>query len=87
MLAAGIQDITDAMVESVKLNEILRMVLETMYRGLGFNRVVFCLRDARTETLTGRFGLGVGVETVVPLFKVPLRMSAGALPTCSAPWR
>ena len=80
VLAAGIQDITDAMVESVKLNEILRMVLETMYRGLGFDRVVFCLRDARTETLTGRFGLGSGVEAVVPLFKVPLRVATGALP-------
>lgn len=80
VLAAGIQDITDAMVESVKLNEILRMVLETMYRGLGFDRVVFCLRDARTETLTGRFGLGAGVEAVVPLFKVPLRVPAGCLP-------
>ncbi len=80
VLAAGIQDITDAMVESVKLNEILRMVLETMYRGLGFDRVVFCLRDARTETLTGRFGLGAGVEAVVPLFKVPLRVPAGGLP-------
>ncbi|MDM4765944.1 serine/threonine protein kinase [Pelomonas sp. SE-A7] len=80
VLAAGIQDITDAMVESVKLNEILRMVLETMYRGLGFRRVVFCLRDARTETLTGRFGLGEGVEVVVPQFKVALKLSAGSLP-------
>ncbi len=77
-LAAGIQDITNAMVESFKLNEILRMILETMYRGLGFRRVIFCLRDPKTETLTGRFGLGDGVESVVPLFKVPLRVMPGA---------
>ncbi|MDN3923086.1 serine/threonine protein kinase [Roseateles violae] len=76
-LAAGIQDITDAMVENFKLNEVLRMILETIYRGLGFRRVVFCLRDPKTDTLTGRFGLGQDVEAVVPLFKVPLKSSPG----------
>ncbi|MBB3196275.1 serine/threonine protein kinase [Roseateles terrae] len=80
VLAAGIQDITNAMVESFKLNEILRMILETMYRGLGFRRVIFCLRDPKTETLTGRFGLGDGVESVVPLFRVPLRVMPGLQP-------
>jgi len=78
-LAAGIQDITNAMVENFKLNEVLRMILETIYRSLGFRRVVFCLRDPRTETLTGRFGLGEGVEAVVPLFKVPLRTPPGGV--------
>ncbi len=76
-LAAGIQDITNAMVENFKLNEVLRMILETIYRSLGFRRVVFCLRDPKTETLTGRFGLGEGVEAVAPLFRVPLRSTPG----------
>jgi hypothetical protein len=44
------------MVEDFKLNEVLRMILETMLRALGFRRIVFCLRDPKTETLTGRFG-------------------------------
>ncbi|MGK2901087.1 MAG: protein kinase domain-containing protein [Burkholderiaceae bacterium] len=73
VLAAGIQDITNTMVENFKLNDVLRMILETMYRALGFRRVVFCLRDARTETLTGRFGLGDGAEAVAKSFKVPLK--------------
>jgi len=78
-LASGIQDITNAMVESFKLNEVLRMILETIYRGIGFRRVVFCLRDPKTEQLTGRFGLGEGVEAVAPLFRVALRPPAGAV--------
>ena len=49
------------------------MILETMYRALGVWRVVFCLRDAKTETLTGRFGLGDGAEAVAANFKVPLK--------------
>ena len=75
-LAAGIQDITNAMVEDFKLNEVLRMILETMFRALGFRRIVFCLRDPKTDTLTGRFGLGEGVEAVAACFKVPLKSSA-----------
>jgi serine/threonine protein kinase len=77
MLAAGIQDITNTMVEDFKLNEVLRMILETMLRALSFRRIVFCLRDPKTETLTGRFGLGDGVELVSPRFKVPLKPAAG----------
>ncbi len=73
VLAAGIQDITNTMVEDFKLNDVFRMILETMYRALGFRRIVFCLRDAKTETLTGRFGLGDGAETVAACFKVPLK--------------
>jgi hypothetical protein len=76
VLAAGIQDITNSMVENFKLNDVLRMILETMFRALGFRRIVFCLRDAKTETLTGRFGLGEGAEAVAAAFKVPLKGGA-----------
>lgn len=73
LLAAGIADITNSMVESFKLNEVLRMILETMFRALGFRRIVFCLRDPKTETLTGRFGLGDSAAEVAAQFKVPLK--------------
>ena len=73
VLAAGVQDITHAMVEGFKLNEVLRMVLETMYRALGFQRIVFCLREPKTNALTGRFGLGADASAVAPVFKVPLK--------------
>ncbi len=77
MLAAGIQDITNTMVaEDFRLNEVLRMVLETMYRALGFRRVVFCLRDPKADCLTGRFGLGEGAEAASRAFRVPLKPGA-----------
>jgi serine/threonine protein kinase len=78
VLAAGIQDITTSMVaDDFKLNEVLRMVLETMYRALAFRRVVFCLRDSKAEVLSGRFGLGEGAEAVSRAFRVPLRGAIG----------
>ncbi|WP_238551831.1 serine/threonine protein kinase [Candidatus Symbiobacter mobilis] len=76
LLAAGIQDITNVMVEEFKLVDVLRMILEAMYRALEFRRILFCMRDARLDTLTGRFGLGAGVEGVVKHFAVPLRQGA-----------
>jgi eukaryotic-like serine/threonine-protein kinase len=75
VLASGIQDITNSMVENFKLNEVLRMVLETMFRALDFRRVVFCLRDPKTNTLTGRFGLGDSASDVAAVFKVSLNPS------------
>ena len=36
--------------------------------------MVFCLREARTDQLTGRFGLGEGSEAVVRAMKVPLNV-------------
>jgi serine/threonine protein kinase len=81
MLAAGIQDITDTLAgDSFRLNEVLRMVLETMYRALGFQRMVFCLRDPASGRLHGRFGLGNRAAALSPLFQVPLRWPANQAP-------
>jgi len=74
-LTAGIQDVTNAMVEEFKLSDVLRMILETMMRAMQFDHVIFCMRDAKTETMVGRFGLGAGVEPFVKSFKVPLKSS------------
>ncbi|GCL63385.1 serine/threonine protein kinase [Pseudaquabacterium pictum] len=81
VLAAGIQDITDTLAgDSFRLNEVLRMVLETMYRALGFQRMVFCLRDPASGRLHGRFGLGDRAAALSPLFQVPLRWPANQPP-------
>ena len=72
-LAAGIQDITNALVEEVKLSDVLRMILETMLRAMDFQRIIFCLRDPKTDALTGRFGLGKDVASTVKVFCVSLK--------------
>lgn len=76
VLTAGIEDITTALIDNSRLDDVLRMILETMYRGLAFRHVVFCLRDVRSGALTGRFGFGDGVEAVTATFRVPLKGSA-----------
>lgn len=58
ILTAGIQDISNSLVEGFKLNDILRIILETMYRAMGFKRVILCIKDARHNVMQGRFGFG-----------------------------
>ncbi len=73
VLTAGIEDITTTLIDNFKLDDVLRMILETMYRALAFRHVVFCLRDVKSGALTGRFGFGAGVEPIAAAFRVPLR--------------
>lgn len=75
-LAAGIQDITNTMVEDFKLSDVLRMILETMFRAMNFQRIIFCMRDHKTDALTARFGLGEGVDGMVKSFNVTLKVSS-----------
>lgn len=75
-LSAGIQDITDALVEQQDLGAVLRMILETMFRALALRRVAFCLRDAKSGMLIGRFGLGDQIEQWLPKLRVPLKTGA-----------
>lgn len=72
VLAAGIQDISNTMVDDFKLNDILRIILETMYRGMGFRRVILCIKDARAGVMQGRFGFGPEANEVAKRFRFSL---------------
>ena len=71
-LTAGIQDITNTLVGDYNLNDVLRIILETMYRGMGFSQVLLCTCDPRTKRLKARFGFGARTENSVAHFSVPL---------------
>lgn len=78
-LTAGIADVTQSLASGdFKLNEVLRMVLETMQRAMGLQRVVFCLRDPKTDTMTGRLALGLGGMAACKPFVIALREQPGA---------
>ncbi|WP_028456164.1 serine/threonine protein kinase [Chitinilyticum litopenaei] len=72
MLAAGVQDITNTLVGDFKLNDLLRMILETMYRSVGFDRVLFCTRDTRSNRMLARFGFGADIQQIIPKFAFDL---------------
>jgi serine/threonine protein kinase len=72
IMMAGIQDISNTLVEDFKLNDVLRIILETMYRAKGFKRVILCIRDGRNNTMLGRFGFGPDAQEKAKRFNFPL---------------
>jgi serine/threonine protein kinase len=72
ILAAGIQDISNSLVDDFSLNDVLRITLETMYRAMGFERVLLCLKDPKSGVMLGRFGFGADTNDVARKFRIPL---------------
>ena len=75
-LTAGIQDISNSLVDDFSLNDVLRITLETMYRAMGFQRVLLCLKDPRSGFMVGRFGFGQDTAEIVKKFRFSLSFNA-----------
>lgn len=71
-LSAGIRDVTETLVSDFALNDVLQMVLETMYRGMGFTRALIFIRDTKLNTMRARFGFGANIERIIPQCVFPL---------------
>jgi GAF domain-containing protein len=65
ILAAGIQDITNTLVGDFALADVLEIILETMYRGVGFTRALIFVRDAKANALRARAGFGADADALV----------------------
>ncbi|MDD5404744.1 MAG: HDOD domain-containing protein [Sulfuricella sp.] len=72
ILTQGIQDISNSLVEGRSLNDIMRMIMETMYTSIGFSRVLLCIKDARQSMMLARSGFGPDVSQVTKDFKFPM---------------
>lgn len=71
ILAAGIQDISKALVEDFPLNDLLRIIAETIYRAIPVRRVLMCTSDGEGR-MRGRFGFGADCEAAVGQFEFTL---------------
>lgn len=78
MLSAGIRDVTEALTSEFALNDILQMVLETMYRGMGFSRTMIFIRDPKLGAMRARFGFGEEIDRIIPLCSFPLAFAPDA---------
>jgi HD-like signal output (HDOD) protein len=72
LLSSGIRDITETLASDFALNDILQMVLETMYRGMGFSRSLNFIRDNKANTMRARFGFGANIERMLAKCVFPL---------------
>jgi eukaryotic-like serine/threonine-protein kinase len=76
LLRDGLQDVTNTMKAEYKLNDVLQMVLETIYRGLGFKHVFIFSRDAKKNMMVARFGFGENIAAILPHFHFPINFEA-----------
>jgi HD-like signal output (HDOD) protein len=76
VLSAGIRDVTETLTSDFALNDVLQMVLETIYRGMGFTRTMIFVRDVRLNTMRARFGFGTDIERIIQKCNFPLPFAA-----------
>jgi HD-like signal output (HDOD) protein/GAF domain-containing protein len=59
LLLTGVQDVVEMMSSGrCKLNDLIMLVLETLYHGLGCRFATICLKDAKTGLYRARISLG-----------------------------
>ncbi len=63
-LTNAISELTTAILERAPINAMFTMVLEALYRSMGFTHVLFMMRDPKRRTYTTRFGFGEAVDTL-----------------------
>ena len=73
ILFNGIQETTNALLEGVALNQILAMILETIYRGVGCTRVSLCILDRTRRHMSARYALGPDTEKLLKRMKFDLQ--------------
>lgn len=73
MLMDGLQEVTSLLVGPHSLMDIFNVVLETMFRAMGFQRVVLVMLDRRSNQFVGRLGFGEQADLFVSRFRFPCR--------------
>jgi HD-like signal output (HDOD) protein len=73
------EEINQAIATRMPIHRVFMMILEGIYQGIGFDRVVFCMVDPQRSWVSGRFGMGEGVEALLPLLKAPFASKTNPL--------
>jgi HD-like signal output (HDOD) protein len=71
----GVQDINSSILGNYSLNDVIRIALETMYRGMqlsGTARVLFFIKDPKLSQMNIRIGFGSDIEKLKGWFKIPV---------------
>ncbi|MCC4117896.1 HDOD domain-containing protein [Aromatoleum toluclasticum] len=74
-----LREISGRIAAGANLNEILQLVLEGIYRGVGFDRVLFALMSQNRLQLVGKTSLGSGAEALRQAFIFSLDGTPGDL--------
>ena len=75
VLTQGLHEVTSLLVTEFTLDDVLRVILETIYRALGVSRTraFFMLKDATLPKARFRFGMGQSAADMRTWMEVPLK--------------
>ncbi|MCG7873368.1 MAG: HDOD domain-containing protein [Candidatus Thiodiazotropha lotti] len=68
LLMDGLQEVTGMLVGDHSVSEIFNVVLETMYRAVGFKRVILALLNPKQGEMVGRLGFGDSADDFTRAF-------------------
>ncbi len=68
-LTNAIAELTNAIIERASVNDMFTMVLEALFRSMGFDHVLLMIRDPARKSFVARFGFGADIETLKPSFE------------------
>lgn len=73
LLLTGVQDVSEMMASGrCKANDLIMLVLETLYHSMGFRFATACIKDAKAQQFCARFSLGKGSKALQAGFAFPL---------------
>lgn len=73
LLLAGVQDVTQMMVSGrCKVNDLMLLVLETLYNSMGFRFATVCLKDPASSQYRARIAMGENNEVREAGFRFPV---------------
>lgn len=70
MLSEGLQEVTQMLVGSYEPQQLINLVLEILYRGMGFKRLVVAEWRRQAGELVATSGVGEGVEELQQQFRL-----------------
>jgi eukaryotic-like serine/threonine-protein kinase len=76
MLKGCIAEIDEVLNSSSSISDTIYMIMETMYRGFEFNRVLFCMLDQKQAKMAARFGFGENIDTILGDFEFKVTRSS-----------
>ena len=74
VFADGMKDVTNAILDNYSLNDIFRIVIETMFRGMkasGIEKTLLFIKDTKQPVMNLRLSLGDSMEKLSTWFPVP----------------
>ena len=75
IFSKGVMEINTAILNSYQLNDVIKIALETIYRGInssGNSKVLFLMRDSKTPVMKIKFGFGADLTELRKWFEFSL---------------